>query len=104
MLTFSELARDKLAEFAANSDEENLALKISITGRSGDGFQYDLQLIPPKEQEVADHVFEVDDWTVIISESSGPYMEGVILEFKEILIYQLYAHRLVIIIYRKFED
>ena len=85
MLTFSELARDKLAEFAANSDEENLALKISITGRSGDGFQYDLQLIPPKEQEDSDHVFEVDDWTVIISESSVPYMEGVILEFKETL-------------------
>nr|MBC8517971.1 iron-sulfur cluster assembly accessory protein [Euryarchaeota archaeon] len=85
MLTFSELARDKLAEFAANSEEENLALKISITGRSGNGFQYDLQLISPKEQEDSDHVFEVDDWTVIISESSVPYMEGVTLEFKETL-------------------
>jgi len=85
LLTFSELARDKLAEFAANSDEENLALKISITGRSGNGFQYDLQLIPPKEKEDSDHVFDIDDWTVFISENSVPYMDGVTLEFKETL-------------------
>ncbi len=85
MLTFSELAKDKLAEFAANSEEETLALKIAITGRTGDGFQYDIQLIPLKEQEESDHVFEVDGWTVIIAESSVPYMGGVTLEFKETL-------------------
>jgi len=85
LLTFSELARDKLAEFAANSEEDTLALKIAITGRTDNGFQYDLQLIPPKEQEESDHVYEVDGWTVMISDSSVPYMEGVTLEFKETL-------------------
>ena len=72
MLTFSELAREKLAEFAANSEEETLALKIAITGRTDNGFQYDLQLVPPKENEDSDHDFEVDGWTVIIADSSVP--------------------------------
>jgi len=85
LLNFTKTAREKLDEFAAGSDEPSLALKICIIGRGPNGFQYELQLIPVSEKEDTDQSFEVDGWTVFISQSSAPYMDGVTLGFKETL-------------------
>ena len=85
MLTFTDIAKEKLDEFAAGSDIQSLALKIAIIGRGEKGFQYDLQLIPSEDAEDGDEIFEVDGWTVIIAEKSIPYMNDVTLGFKESL-------------------
>ena len=85
MLTISELAREKLDEFASSSEDGSLALKVAIVGRGPKGFEYDLQLVPEVEKGDGDEVFEVDGLTVIISEKSAPYMDGTTLEFKETL-------------------
>lgn len=85
LLTISELAREKLDEFASSSEDGSLALKVAIVGRGPKGFEYDLQLVPEVEKGDGDEVFEVDGLTVIISEKSAPYMDGTTLEFKETL-------------------
>ncbi len=85
LLTFTDLAREKLEEFAQGSDESSLALRIAIVGRGPNGFQYDLQLIPPDNGVETDTELQVDGWSVLVSESSMPYMEGVTLGFKETL-------------------
>ena len=46
MLTITDLAKEKLAGFAAQADEaDTLVLHVAIVGRGANGFQYDLQLI-----------------------------------------------------------
>ena len=85
MLTFTDIAREKLNEFAAGSDESSLVLKIAIVGRGPNGFEYDLQLIPNHEAKDSDLEIAIDGWTVFIAEASIPYMEGVTLGFKETL-------------------
>lgn len=85
MLTFTDLAKEKLEEFATGSDEPFLALRIEITGRGPKGFQYDLQLIPPRNSIDSDEEFEVEGWTVLIAQASRPYMDGVTLGFRETL-------------------
>ena len=85
MLTISDLAREKLDEFAAQSEDDSLTLKIAIIGRGPKGFQYDLQLVPASEEEEGDEVFEVNGLTVIIAAKSAEYMDGASLDFKETL-------------------
>ena len=47
MLTITDLAKEKLAGFAAQAeDSDTLVLRVAIIGRGANGFQYDLQLKP----------------------------------------------------------
>ena len=46
MLTITDLAKEKLAGFAAQADDADvLVLRVAIVGRGANGFQYDLQLV-----------------------------------------------------------
>jgi len=86
MLTITELAKEKLAGFAAQSeDDSDLVLRVVIVGRNADNFQYDLQLIPSAEAPDDDVVVEIDDVTVSIAAKSAVHMNGATLDFKESL-------------------
>ena len=86
MLTITDLAKEKLAGFAAQADEaDTLVLRVAITGRGANGFQYDLQLISQKDAPEDDVVCEVDDVVVSIAAKSAVHMDGATLDFKESL-------------------
>ncbi len=85
MLTVSELAKKKLAEFAEKSEGEELILRVAIIGRTQQGFQYDLQLVPNDQVQDDDTTIEVEGWTIAIAAKSVSYMEGATLDFKETL-------------------
>ena len=86
MLTITDLAKEKLAGFAAQADEaDTLVLRVAITGRGANGFQYDLQLISQKDAPDDDVVCEVDGVVVSIAAKSSVHMDGATLDFKESL-------------------
>ena len=86
MLTITDLAKEKLAGFAAQADEADaLVLRVAITGRGANGFQYDLQLISQKDAPEDDVICEVDGVVVSIAEKSAVHMDGATLDFKESL-------------------
>ena len=86
MLTITDLAKEKLAGFAAQADEaDTLVLRVAITGRGANGFQYDLQLISQKDAPDDDVVCEVDGVVVSIAAKSAVHMDGATLDFKESL-------------------
>ena len=86
MLTITDLAKEKLAGFAAQADEaDTLVLRVAITGRGANGFQYDLQLISQKDAPEDDVICEVDGVVVSIAEKSAVHMDGATLDFKESL-------------------
>ncbi len=86
MLTITDLAKEKLAGFAAQADEaDTLVLRVAITGRGANGFQYDLQLISQSDAPEDDVICEVDGVVVSIAEKSAVHMDGATLDFKESL-------------------
>ena len=86
MLTITDLAKEKLAGFAAQADEaDTLVLRVAITGRGANGFQYDLQLISQSDAPEDYGVCEVDGVVVSIAEKSAVHMDGATLDFKESL-------------------
>ena len=86
MLTITDLAKEKLAGFAKQADDDtNLVLRVAIVGRGGNGFQYDLQLVPIADTPDDDVRCEVDDVTVSIAAKSAVHMDGATLDFKESL-------------------
>ena len=86
MLTITDLAKEKLAGFAAQAeDSDTLVLRVAIVGRGASGFQYDLQLISQKDAPEADVVVEIDGVIVSVAEKSAVHMDGATLDFKESL-------------------
>ena len=86
MLTITDLAKEKLAGFAAQAEEsDTLVLRVAIVGRGANGFQYDLQLISQKDAAEDDVVCEVGDVVVSIAAKSAVHMDGATLDFKESL-------------------
>ena len=86
MLTITDLAKEKLAGFAAQADgADTLVLRVAIVGRGANGFQYDLQLISQKDAPEDDVVCEVDGVVVSIADKSAVHMDGATLDFKESL-------------------
>ena len=86
MLTITDLAKEKLAGFAAQAESgEIMVLRVAIVGRGANGFQYDLQLVSKTDSPEDDVVCEVDGVEVSIAAKSAKYMEGATLDFKESL-------------------
>ncbi len=86
MLTITDLAKEKLAGFAAQADGDDvLVLQVAIVGRGANGFQYDLQLVSQKETADDDVVCEIDGVIVSIAAKSAVHMDGATLDFKESL-------------------
>ena len=86
MLTITDLAKEKLADFAAQADGDDiLVLQVAIVGRGANGFQYDLQLVSQKDTADDDVVCEIDDVIVSIAAKSAVHMDGATLDFKESL-------------------
>ena len=86
MLTITDLAKEKLAGFAAQAeDSDTLVLRVAIVGRGASGFQYDLQLISQKDAPEDDVVVEIDGVIVSVAEKSAVHMDGATLDFKESL-------------------
>ena len=68
MLTITDLAKEKLAGFAAQADDADvLVLRVAIVGRGANGFQYDLQLVSKSDTPEDDVTCEVDDVVVSIA-------------------------------------
>jgi Fe/S biogenesis protein NfuA len=86
MLNITDLAKEKLAGFAAQAeDSDTLVLRVAIVGRGANGFQYDLQLISQKDADDDDVICEVDGVVVSIAAKSAVHMDGATLDFKESL-------------------
>ena len=65
MLTITDLAKEKLAGFAAQADDADvLVLRVAIVGRGANGFQYDLQLVSKSDTpEMMSHAKSMMWWS-----------------------------------------
>jgi len=81
MLTITELAQNQVAEAMKSEERDDLALRIAITGRSGSGFRYQMDLVGLDETREGDAVIELDAFRVYVDSESAPDLEGAAVDF-----------------------
>ena len=81
MLTITELAQKKVAQAMKAEDRDDLALRIAITGRSGSGFRYQMDLVGLDESRPGDKVLETAAFQVFIDSESAPDLDGATIDF-----------------------
>ena len=77
----TERAFARLAEI--NTGNEGQALRIAVEGGGCSGFQYDIRLDTPAEDDL---VLEGDGQKVIVDSTSLPFLENAVIDFSQELI------------------
>ena len=77
----TDRAFERLAEIGAGS--EGQALRIAVEGGGCSGFQYDIRLDSPAEDDL---VLEHDGQKVVVDSVSLPFLQGAVIDFTEELI------------------
>ena len=77
----TERAFARLAEI--NTGNEGQALRIAVEGGGCSGFQYDIRLDTPAEDDL---VLESNGQKVIVDSTSLPFLENAVIDFSQELI------------------
>ena len=80
-LTFTDAAASKVKSLIADEDNDNLKLRIYISGGGCSGFQYGFSF----DENIAegDHTVENDGVTLVIDQMSYQYLAGSEVDFSE---------------------
>ncbi len=81
MLTITELAQKQVAEAMKSEERDDLALRIAITGRSGGGFRYQMDLVGLDETRPDDEILELDAFKVFVDSETAPDLNGATIDF-----------------------
>lgn len=83
MITITEAARKQLAEILAAQEEKDHYLRLAISGRGPQGFEYELSLLREHEKSAEDLVVETGALTVLVDAGSVENLQGATLDFVE---------------------
>ena len=81
LLTLTPTASQHIAAAIEEEDREDLALRVSITGRGPSGFQYSLDLVTPGEQRDDDIRVENDELEIYVDRESAKNLAGTTIDF-----------------------
>ena len=81
MLSLTDIAAIKVAEFLVKHDRPNSLLRVRVVGGGCSGFQYQLAL--DDESRDGDQVIEKNGVKMLIDERSLPYLEGTEIDYVE---------------------
>jgi Fe/S biogenesis protein NfuA len=80
MITITDAAKKALAEALAQQEEKDYCLRLSITGRGPNGFDYELTLLREHEKADDDLVVHSDELTLLIDAPSADNLKGSTLD------------------------
>jgi Fe/S biogenesis protein NfuA len=83
MVTFTDIAREKILGIIRGEARQDLALRFAVQGRGPGGFQYRLGMVGPEERTPEDRVVDGGGFEVYIDPSSAPSLEGATVDFVE---------------------
>jgi Fe/S biogenesis protein NfuA len=83
MVTFTEIARGKIAELLAGEGRAGSALRLSIVGRLGGQFQYRMAFMKPGERADGDVLDETQGFPLVLDARSAPDLDGTVVDYVE---------------------
>lgn len=78
LVTLTDSAADKVKEFMASKDRDDLALRIYISKGGCSGFSYGMALDAPQD---TDNRFRFGEIQVVIDPNSAPYLDGIEVDY-----------------------
>jgi Fe/S biogenesis protein NfuA len=81
MINITEAAYHAISALLDDEERQGLALRLAITGRRPNGFQYKLGFIREDEKAADDVVIDTGSFKVIIDAESAPNLQGATLGF-----------------------
>jgi Fe/S biogenesis protein NfuA len=83
MINITEAAYHAISVLLEDEERQGLALRLAITGRRPNGFQYKLGFMREDEKAADDVVIDTGSFKVIIDAGSAPNLQGATLGFYE---------------------
>jgi Fe/S biogenesis protein NfuA len=84
MVTFTEVARGKIAGLLGADGRAGSALRLSIAGRLGGEFQYRMAFMRPGERADGDVLDETQGFPLVVDARSAPHLEGTVVDYVEV--------------------
>src|SRR5688572_20171730 len=82
MITITDTARKKLIEIMNAKNQHGSALRLRITGRGNEEFNYDLRFVDPLSCTETDSALEFDDLMVLIDAETAQHIAGTVIDFR----------------------
>ena len=81
MITISDIAVEKIQEMMAQEENAGLFLRLGVRPGGCSGFSYGMGF--DDEESEADVHMEVSGMKIVIDKESMPYLNGLVIDFKE---------------------
>ncbi len=81
MLSLTDVAATKVAEFLGKHDRPEALLRVRVVGGGCSGFQYQLAL--DDESRAGDQIIEQNGVRILVDERSLPYLDGTEIDYVE---------------------
>jgi Fe/S biogenesis protein NfuA len=82
MITITDNARSKLIEIMQSKNQHGSALRLRITGRGNEEFNYEMRFVDPLSCTEVDAVLEFDDLRVLIDAETAQHISGTVIDFR----------------------
>ncbi len=83
MITVTDAAKNRIVDLMATKEEDDLALRVAITGRQAGLFVYRMGIVGLDKREQDDVVVEADGFEILIDPGSAANLEGATMDFVE---------------------
>lgn len=83
MIHVTETARQQIQEILESQDEQDLCVRIAITGRGRSGFEYELTLLAADERDPGDLEQTMDGFTLLVDGAHAKDLANATLDYVE---------------------
>jgi Fe/S biogenesis protein NfuA len=81
LLTFTDHAIAKIEELQKLEEEQEIALRVAVQGKSKNGFQYAIGFVLADDREEEDFVLDIGPMSVLVDKDSQPVLTGSTVDF-----------------------
>lgn len=81
MITFTETAHDKILGILKAKGQDGFAVRLRITGRDTDDFQYEFRSVERETLREGDTVLDMDGFELFVDAESLPNLNGATIDF-----------------------
>lgn len=81
MITVTDAARKKLIDIMQAKKQHGSALRLRITGRGSEEFNYELRFVDPATRAEGDTLVDVEGLPLLIDAESAPHLPGTVIDF-----------------------
>ena len=80
-LSFTDLAKEKVAEFLEQTDQDFAGLRLAATKQGRHRFRYDFSLVEASDVFTEDEVIDTGSFKVYVDAQSAEWLEGTTVDF-----------------------